>query len=125
MISSNPSLAARADAICKDAQGELAKLPALPTSPTFEDRAHVVEVRIPIFATMVEHLRKLAEPGASAAYDEWMRYWNEFLPVGSVFADALRTGDPSLYEPAGNLGDEPAIGFNSIARANGMTDCVF
>lgn len=121
----DPSLAARADAICKDAQGALAKLPALPSNPTFEDRAHAVEIRIPTYETMVRRLRRLAEPGASPAYDEWIGYWNEFLPIGPVFADALRTGDPSVYEPAGNLGDEPAIGYNTIARTNGMMDCIF
>ena len=121
----DPDLAARAEAVCRDAQEERASLPTLPPSPTFEERAQSVERSTVVFERMVERLRRLSPPGENEGFDRWIAAWEEFLSIGQPYADALRTGDEDVYVPAGNRGDRPASEFNTIARANGMDDCVF
>ncbi|MPZ93143.1 MAG: DUF2516 family protein [Actinobacteria bacterium] len=121
----NPELAAQANAICADAKAELGELPPLPDSPTFEERARTVERTIPIYEGMVDRLRALAGRGENATFDEWLNDWHEFIQVGPNYADAIRTGDPAVFEPAGNAGDEPASAINDVARANQMRACVF
>lgn len=112
-------------AICKDARAELQRAPRLPPSPASDDRADLVEAWIPIYERMVERLRQLVPPGKDPGYDEWVRDWREFMDVGPRYADALRTGDPAVYEPIGNEGDRPVSEANAVARDNGMEACVF
>lgn len=118
-------LAPRANSLCVDAQDELAALPSLPDSPTFEERARSVERTSRIFEGLVTDLRTLAPPGDNSSYDQWIEDWHEFVQVGVDYADAIRTGDPGVFEPAGNAGDEPATAINDVARANDMPACVF
>ncbi|HEV2755579.1 MAG TPA: hypothetical protein VG318_07355 [Actinomycetota bacterium] len=78
-----------------------------------------------IYAGALEELRGLKEPGQDEAYDEWLAAWQEYVDLGPRFADALRTGDPEVYEAVGDEGDEPARTMNAIARENEMNACVF
>ena len=119
------TLAERANAVCADAKDEQDGLPSLPNSPTFDERADAVERTIPIYKEMLGRLRALEAPGENTAYDEWLRHWRKFIEVGVTYADAIRTEDPAVFEPAGNAGDEPATEMNSIARANDMHACFF
>ena len=121
----HPKLAREATSVCTDAKSALANLPPLPDSPTFDQRAESVERSATILETMVANLRSLEVPGENDAYDEWLDHWREFIDAGRSYADAIRTGDPAVYEPAGNAGDRPATEVNTIARANDMEACVF
>jgi hypothetical protein len=118
-------LASRANGVCADTHANLGSPPPLPPSPTFEDRARRVELLTESMREMIGDLRSLAEPGANDTLDRWLETWREFMTAGETYADAIRTGEPSVYEPAGNVADPLAIELNEIARANGMDACVF
>jgi hypothetical protein len=42
----------------------------------------------------------------------------------AVGAEALRTGDPEIFVPIGNLGDQPARDINTFATNNSIEACV-
>src|SRR6266508_3448833 len=54
----------------------------------------------------------------------WIARWRKLIAVGPKYAEALRTGDPEIYVPIGNLGDQPARDINSFATNNGIDACV-
>jgi hypothetical protein len=118
-------LAFRANGVCADTHADLGSPPPLPPSPSFEDRARRVELLTERLYEMIGDLRSLEEPGANDTFDRWLEIWREFVTAGEAYADAIRTGEPSVYEPAGNVADPLAIELNEIARANGMDACVF
>lgn len=118
-------LASRANGVCADAHENLGSPPPLPPTPTFEDRARRVELLTEGLREMVGDLRSLEAPGANDTFDRWLQTWGEFVAAGETYADAIRTGDPTVYEPAGNVADPLAIELSEIARANGMDACVF
>jgi hypothetical protein len=121
----DPGLARKANSICTEAKAELAQLPRLPEAPTFDQRAESVERTIPVFNDMLTRLRALATPGENRDYDRWIERWRDLIEVAQPYADAIRTGDPARYEPAGDVGDRPARELNAIARANDMDACIF
>lgn len=88
-------------------------------------RLRSVERTSAILKALVARLRTLAQPGENDTYDQWIEDWHEFLQVGVNYAHALRTGDPAVFEPAGNAGDEPATAINNVAQANEIPACVF
>ena len=118
-------LASRANNVCADTHANLGTPPPLPPSPSFEDRARRVELLLGELREMVGDLRPLKAPGANDTFDRWLETWGEFVAAGEAYADAIRTADPSVYQPAGNVADPLAIELNKIARANGMDACVF
>jgi len=120
-----PRLAESANSVCRDAHAEHDALSELPGSATFEERAQRVERTLAIFERMVGRLRALDEGNRNATYDTWLDHWDEYISAGPAYADAIRTGDPSIYEPAGNEGDAPAVAFNTMAKENGIDACVF
>ena len=118
-------LASRADRVCASARAELGSPPPLPPSPTFEARASRVEELTTSLRRMVADLRALEPPGSNATFDRWLEVWAEFVAAGEAYADAIRTGDPTLCEPAGDVADLFAVELARIADANGMTACNF
>lgn len=121
----DPDVVRRANAICARAQAVLAARPALDESHTFEQRADRVDTITVVFEDVTARLRTLSDAGEHAGYDEWMADWEEYVSVGPKYAAAIRTGDPDVYEPAGDEGDRPMTEVNRFARRNGMEDCVF
>jgi hypothetical protein len=117
------ALASKANSICFSTKAELRTVSPLPPSPSFEERARQVERLNESFTRMVRQLRSLGQPGANATFDGWLDDWHEFIAVGANYAEAIRSGDPAICEPAGNRGGP--IELNRIARANNMTDCIF
>jgi hypothetical protein len=118
-------LASRVNGVCADTYANLGSPPPLPPSPSFEDRARRVELLTEGLREMIGDLRSLEAPGANDTFDRWLETWREFVAAGEAYADAIRTRDPSVYEPAGNVADPLAIELNEVARANGMDACVF
>jgi hypothetical protein len=119
------SLAREANAVCAATKADLGAPPPASPSVTFEERAQRVETLTHAIRRMSARLRTLREPGETEAFDRWLELWSEVGVLGHDYAEAIRTGDPAVYEPAGNRIDEPTIELNQIARANGMEDCVF
>jgi hypothetical protein len=120
---SDPTLAERADAICAATNDELASRPPLSSSPSFEERAQRVEGLADTYERMAEELRALEPAGRDAGFDRYLTTWESFIAAGRRYADAIRTGDPRVYQPAGNQADAPNRELDEIARVNGMTAC--
>ena len=120
-----PVLAQKVSSICADAQAQHGALPPLPDSPTFQQRARKVEQAAAIFEVTVARLRRVLDPGQHGSYDRWLEDWREYLKVGPRFADALRTGNPAIYEPAGNAGDKLYAMINNFSRFQDMSACIF
>jgi hypothetical protein len=120
-----PGVVERANEVCTDAHAELAELPELPDSPTYEQRARAVERGLAVFEATVARLRALIARGRNSTYDEWLDRWDELNGAGAAYADAIRTGDRSVYEPAGDAADGPATAVASMASTHGMNACVF
>jgi hypothetical protein len=102
------ALASRANSVCASTKAELRTATPLPPSPSFGQRARQVELLNGSVARMVQRLRDLERQGVSSSFDRWLDDWNEFTAVGVDYAEALRSGDPALYEAAGNRGDIPS-----------------
>lgn len=125
MLLDDPELVRRADSVCAAARRVLRRPPPLPEKATFERRARRVERATRLVARMVRKLRRLEAAGQNDAYDFWIENWNRYNASGRAYADAIRTGDPAIYEPAGNAGDAPNTAVNLVAGANGMSSCIF
>jgi hypothetical protein len=54
----------------------------------------------------------------------WIARWRKLIAVGPKYAEAITTGDPEIYVPIGNLGDQPACDINTFATNNGIDACV-
>ena len=119
------ALTQEAIVVCADAKAALEDVPPLGDAPSFDDRADRVQRSLPIYEDMVTRLRSLRAPDENEAFDHWLQHWRDYLDTGRAYADAIRTGDPDIYEPAGNAGDRPATEMNSIARVNNMDACIF
>ena len=117
-------LARKVNIECAGTAAEVAEIPPLPPSPTPSERAQRVEAGSDAFARMTKRFRPLSPARESETFDRWVEVWREFIVLGRRFAAAIRTGDPSVYEPAGNLADDPALELAQIARANGMEECL-
>ncbi len=117
-------LAREANEICAETKDELGEPPTY-VGGDFERRAQKVEELADSLQAMTARLRALVPPGENEAFDRWIAHLDEMIALGRVYARAIRTGDPSIYEPAGNLGDAPARRVNQMARANRMPDCIF
>jgi hypothetical protein len=112
-----------ADAACRKARASLPPPAAL--DATQEERARAVEAGHAWMTALVDELAAI--PVRDADRDEvrwWIARWRELLAVGPKYADALRTGDPEIYVPIGNLGDQPARDINTFATNNGIDACV-
>lgn len=120
-----PSLASQANEICADTQTDLGTRPPLPSSPSFEQRAARVESLSDAFEGLTSKLRALQNVGITPSFDDWLATWSRFIEIGRTYAVAIRSGDPAVYEPAGNLGDPLAVELNRTARENAMPDCIF
>ncbi len=121
---SDAGLARRADATCARGKADIARLAPAPPSASFEERAQRVEQGADALDRVVGALRALAPAGQDAAFDHYVTTWQQFNVVGRQYATAIRTGDPSVYQPAGNRGDAMTVELNRIAKANGLSSCL-
>jgi hypothetical protein len=112
-----------ADAACRKARASLPPPAAL--DATQEERARAVEAGHAWMTALVDELAVISVQEADR--DEvrwWIARWRELLAVGPKYAEALRTGDPEIFVPIGNLGDQPARDINTFATNNGIDACV-
>lgn len=112
-----------ANAACREARASLP--PRAAPDATQEERARVVEAVHTWMSALVNELAVI--PVRDGDRDEvrwWIARWRKFIAVGPKYAEALRTGDPEIYVPIGNLGDQPARDINSFATNNGIDACV-
>jgi hypothetical protein len=112
-----------ADAVCRKARASLPPPAAL--DATQEERARAVEAGHAWMTALVDELAVI--PVQEADRDEvrwWIARWRALLAVGPKYAEALRTGDPEIFVPIGNLGDQPARDINTFATNNGIDACV-
>ena len=92
---------------------------------TLDERADPVEASHARLAALVDELETIpVEATDRDAVAWWIARWRQLLAIGPEYAAAIRTGDPDVYTPIGNLGDEPAREVNEFARNNDISACV-
>lgn len=112
-----------ANAACRKARAALP--PSAGPDASQEERARVVEAVHAWMTALVDELAVIPVPDGDR--DEvrwWIARWRKLIAVGPKYAEAIRTGDPEIYVPIGNLGDQPARDINTFATNNGIDACV-
>ena len=81
-------------------------------------------------ATGLEHLlatlhQLLVQPSDQAQVTKWLAAWTTYAATGHEVAAAIRTGDPSKYEPLLEQGRKQRFPVVDFAQANGIKSCTF
>lgn len=119
----DPHFVAEANVVCV-AAGDRVPAPA-GEDATFEERASGVESLALIFDDLADDLATIEVVGVyREAVEDWIDDIRSFAGVGRDYATALRTGDPEVYRPAGDAGDDLNRRVNAFAEANGVDDCL-
>ena len=98
--------------------------PPAAENATFDNRANTVEESNALLVALVDELATLpvdARDREEVAW--WIARWRQFVAVGPEYAAAILSGDQDVYEPIGNLGDEPARDINEFAENNDIEAC--
>jgi len=117
-------LATRAAAACREVLREFPSAPRLGPLPTFEERAERVESLLELDRALIARLRTIPGEDSSPEFQSWLDDYEAWVAIGQEYADAIRTGDPDVYVPAGNRGDRPQIELSRTASANGVLVCL-
>jgi hypothetical protein len=73
----------------------------------------------------VEELRALPHAAANTSrIESWLAEFDAYIEAGRHYADALRTGDESVYTKADDEGVEPLKAISHFARANHIDACI-
>lgn len=76
-------------------------------------------------AEVVEDMRTLPVRQADRAeITEWLGHFDDFVDAGRRYADALRTGDPDVYNEVDDDGVAPLKAISRFARANHLDACI-
>lgn len=118
-----PGLVEAANEVCAAAQRVVEADPPAGENASFEERARIVERLADLYDRTATDLESLPGAAESDSFLGWAAAWHEFADLGRRYADAIRTGNPAIYEPAGDAADEPARALSAYARDNRLTEC--
>jgi hypothetical protein len=119
---SDQAFIAAANTECADAIRR--RPPVASEDATFEQRAETVIAATLLFDSVRTSIAAI-EVGEfdRDAVASWLADWEDFVGVGMRYAEAIRTGDPDVFEAIGNEADAPATSVLGFARHNGLTQC--
>lgn len=120
------SFISAANQTCKQMLTPLTKA----TRPGVTDSNATVADKTEAAATGLDHLiaalrRIPVQPADQARVDGWLAAWTTYAKTGHQVAAAIRTGDPSKFEPLEVVGQKERPPVVDFAQANGINSCTF
>ncbi len=90
-----------------------------------EETARAVDRAATRLRAVVDELRALeVRPANQDQVAVWFGHFDDFLASGRRYADALRSGDPEVYDAVDDEAVAPLQAISRFARANHIDSCI-